>query len=83
MRIYLQSQIACEQAPKFYQISLQEDLLEGWNLMREWGYQGQRGRNKHEHFSSYDEAQNALIKIRDQQIKHGFRVVFMQGQEQP
>lgn len=81
MRIYLQLQASPEQAPKFYQLSLHEDLLDGWNLTREWGYQGNRGSSRHEHFNSHEEAQTAMLKIRDKQIQNGFRIVFIQGQE--
>ncbi|MGD8784199.1 MAG: WGR domain-containing protein [Thioalkalispiraceae bacterium] len=68
-------------SPRFYQLVLQEDLLNGWTLVREWGRQGSSGRVKKDHFASREEAQNALLKVRDAQLKRGFRVVYMRGEE--
>ena len=83
MRIYLQIPAVDETPPRYYQLLLQPDLIGGWNLVREWGYQGRSGRVKREHFASLEEAETALMKARDSQIKRGYRVVFMQGQGQP
>ena len=80
MRIYMQIPPEGEKAPRYYHLHLQEDLLEGWTLIREWGYQGASGRIKREHFDDQTAAQAAMLKIRDQQIKRGFQVVFMQAQ---
>ena len=80
MRIYMQIPPEGEKAPRYYHLHLQEDLLEGWTLIREWGYQGASGRIKREHFEDQTAAQAAMLKIRDQQIKRGFQVVFMQAQ---
>ncbi|MGB0720836.1 MAG: hypothetical protein ACPGU7_00440 [Gammaproteobacteria bacterium] len=59
---------------------LQEDLIEGWTLIREAGAQGKAGRVKRQHFENRDAAMDALISARDQQIQKGFRVVFFEGQ---
>ena len=80
MRIYMQIPPEGEKAPRYYHLHLQEDLLEGWTLIREWGYQGASGRIKREHFDNQTAAQAAMLKIRDEQIKRGFQVVFMQAQ---
>lgn len=81
MRIYMQ-QIPGDvnQAPRFLHLLIQEDLLEGWSLVREMGYQGASGRIRHNHFTDYDEAVQALLKERDTQIKRGYKVVFVEGQ---
>ena len=82
MRIYMQIPPQDDKAPRFYHLHLQEDLLEGWSLIREWGSQGARGRVKREHFPDRETAELALIRVRDEQLKRGYRVVFMQaGQE--
>lgn len=83
MRIYMQTQIGADAAPRYYHLHLQEDLLEGWTLVREWGYQGSSGRVVREHFPAREQAENALLKVRDEQLKRGYRVVFIQGLEQP
>lgn len=83
MRIYLQIPALDDTPPRYYQLLLQPDLIGGWNLVREWGYQGASGRVKREHFATLEEAEAALGKARDSQIKRGYRVVFMQGQEPP
>jgi predicted DNA-binding WGR domain protein len=82
MRIYMQIPPEGDKPPRYYHLHLQEDLLEGWTLIREWGYQGAGGRIKREHFPDHDSAQAALLKVRDEQLKRGYRVVFMQAQPQ-
>jgi len=80
MRIYLQfSHIEQDQRPRYYQLCLQADLLDGWNVIKEWGHQGASGRSKMEHYNSLEEAQNALFSARDQQIQRGYRVMFVEG----
>lgn len=83
MRIYMQTPVGADAAPRYYHLHLQEDLLEGWTLVREWGYQGSGGRVVREHFPAREQAENALLKVRDEQLKRGYRVVFIQGLEQP
>ncbi|MCK4744328.1 MAG: WGR domain-containing protein [Sulfuriflexus sp.] len=68
------------QAPRFLHLLIQEDLLEGWQLVREMGYQGKSGRVRRNHFEDYSEAIQAMLKERDTQIKRGYRVVFVEGQ---
>lgn len=82
MRIYLQTPAAPDQAPRYYHLFLQKDLISGWNLVKEWGFQGASGRLKREHYDNRDAAEQALLKSRDQQIARGYRVMFVQGQEQ-
>ena len=82
MRIYMQTPPSIDMAPRYYHLFLQEDLLEGWTLVKESGHQGSSGRLQRLHFSSRDEAQEALIKARDAQLKRGYRVVFAKGDEQ-
>jgi predicted DNA-binding WGR domain protein len=65
---------------RFYHLHLQEDLLAGWTLIREWGYQGSGGRVIREHYALREEAEAALIRVRDEQLKRGYHVVFMQAQ---
>ncbi len=80
MRIYMQIPPEDAKAPRYYHLHLQEDLLEGWTLIREWGYQGAAGRVKKEHFQDRESAESALLRVRDEQIKRGYQVVFMQAQ---
>ena len=79
MRIYLQTSAAPNQPPRFCHLLLQEDLLDGWTLIRESGSQGKAGRIKKQHFEDRDQAETALIMARDDQLRRGFRVVFSQG----
>ena len=69
--------------PRYYQLVLQEDLINGWTLVREWGQQGYAGRVKRDHFDERSAAEAALLRVRDSQLKRGFKVVFMQGTEAP
>ena len=79
MRLYMQIPPEGDKAPRYYHLHIQEDLLEGWSLIREWGYQGASGRVKKEHFQDREAAEAALTRARDEQIKRGYRVVFMQS----
>lgn len=79
MRVYMQIPAVEDRPPRFFHILLQQDLLGGWSLVKESGYQGASGRVKRQHFKTRDEAEAALIAQRDAQIKKGFQVVFVQG----
>lgn len=81
MRIYMQTDLDDDKPLRYYQLVLQEDMLGGWTLIREWGRQNAAARIKRDHFESLDQAEQALIKVRDAQIKRGFKVVFMRGIE--
>jgi len=81
MRIYMQTPFQEDQPPRFYHLFLQEDMLAGWNVVREWGFQGSPGRLLREHFAERDAAQQALLRHRDAQLRRGYRVMFVQGQE--
>ena len=82
MRIYMQLPAIEEKPPRFYHLFLQPDLLDGWNLVKEWGFQGSGGRLVREHYTDYDAAEAAMMKSRDAQIKRGYRTVFMEGRRQ-
>ncbi len=79
MRIYMQKTAEADGPPKFYQVLLQQDLLEGWILIKEWGNQGSSGRVKRELFNSRAAAEQALMQTRDAQVSRGYHVVFVQG----
>lgn len=83
MRIYMQTPVTEDQPPRFYHLFLQEDLLEGWTLVKEWGFQGSPGRVLREHFKTFEEAQHALLLTRDAQLKRGYRTMFAEGRERP
>ena len=67
-------------APRFYHLHLQEDLIDGWTLVREWGFQGSGGRVMRDHYPDREAAEAAMLQVRDAQLKKGFQVVFMQAQ---
>lgn len=83
MRIYMQTPPTADVPPRFCHLILQQDLLGGWNVVRESGSQGGSGRLRREHFDDRDSAVQALIRLRDAQLKRGYQVVFVQGQEGP
>ncbi|HEY6893038.1 MAG TPA: WGR domain-containing protein [Rhodanobacteraceae bacterium] len=83
MRLFMQSPTVGSEAPRYYQIVLQQDLLGGWTLFREWGHQGGRASSKREVFLERDAALTAFEHARDAQIKRGFRVMFSQGFDGP
>ena len=83
MRIYLQTAPNIDGNPRFFHLFLQEDLIEGWTLVKENGIQGSSGKITKIHFTDHDQALTALIKARDSQIKRGYHVVFMRGEQAP
>jgi len=80
MRIYMQSNTDTHSQPRFYHIHLSPDLLGGWLLTKEWGSQGSSGRIQKIHFDNIEEAELEIENTRDAQIKRGYQVVFIQGQ---
>ncbi|MGH8121542.1 MAG: WGR domain-containing protein [Rudaea sp.] len=83
MRVFLQTKPASSDAPRYYQIALQQDLLGGWTLTREWGQQGGRVSLKREIFLERDDALAAFEHARDAQLKRGFKLMFSQGLDSP
>jgi predicted DNA-binding WGR domain protein len=83
MRIYLQTPPGTDGYPRYYHLFLQEDLLEGWTLVKESGRQGSSGRITKLHFADHDQAMAALLAARDAQLKRGYRVVFIRGEQAP
>lgn len=82
MRIYMQTQGSNSAGRRFFHMHIQEDLLEGWTLVKESGYQGQPGKITHQHYIKLDEAIIALQHEREKQCKRGYQVVFAEGQKQ-
>ncbi|UCE89144.1 MAG: WGR domain-containing protein [Pseudomonadota bacterium] len=80
MRIFMQLPVSDDRAPRFYQLVLQPDLLGGWTLIREWGQAGSPGRVRRELFAAREDAERALVTVRDAQVKRGYRVVYTEGQ---
>ena len=83
MRLYMQTKPAASEPPRYYQIALQQDLLGGWTLTREWGQPGGRIRLKRDVYLERDSALAAFEHARDAQLKRGFRIMFTQGQDSP
>ena len=83
MRIYLQTPPTAEGQTRFYHLFIQEDLINGWTLVKESGIQGYSGKVIKKHFEDHDQALAALITARDAQIKRGYRVVFVKGEQAP
>ena len=83
MRLFMQTKPLANEQPRYYELILQQDLLGGWTLYREWGPQGGRSSSKREVFLERDDAIAAFEHARDAQIKRGFLVMFAQGAEAP
>ena len=79
MRIYMQTRSIPDQPLRFYHLQLQPDLLGGWSLIRESGVQGSRGQSRKAYYKHRSEAEHALMKLRDTQLRRGYRVVFREG----
>lgn len=83
MRIFMQTQPAPNESPRYYHLILQQDLLGGWSLLREWGQTGGRASMKREFYEQRDSAEGAMMGVRDQQLRKGFQIMFCQGIEAP
>jgi predicted DNA-binding WGR domain protein len=83
MRLLLQHPPVGAEAPRFVQLTLEQDLLGGWLLLRESGQTGHRSTIKREQYLQQDEALAAFESARDANLKRGFHVVFAQGSEAP
>ncbi len=79
----MQTKPGPKESPKYYHLILQQDLLGGWTLIREWGQQGGRASLKRELFLERDAAERALVAARDGQLRKGFHVMFFQGADAP
>ena len=82
MQTPLAAMADAQRAPRFCHLMVQEDMLEGWTLIKETGYQGSKGRVTRNQFAEQNEAIAALIRERDRQINNGYKVVFVEGQTQ-
>ena len=83
MRLLLQQKPNAGEAPKFVQLTLQQDLLGGWTLLREAGQIGGKTQLRREQFLERDAAVSAFEKARDTQVRKGFQVMFAQGAQAP
>jgi predicted DNA-binding WGR domain protein len=83
MRLFMQTKPVASESPRYYQIALQQDLLGGWMLTREWGQTGGRISHKRDVYLERDDALAAFEHARDAQLKRGFHIMFSQGPESP
>jgi hypothetical protein len=83
MRLLLQQRPDGREAPRFVQLMLEPDLLGGWALVRETGQIGGRSTLRREQYLDQASALAALEHARDQQLKRGFQLMFVQGAEAP
>ena len=83
MRIFMQTPGAHGGRPRFCLLTVQPDLLEGWTLLRENGYQGYAGQVKRVRFSSRELADAALAKMRDDFVRRGYQTMYTEGQAAP
>ena len=83
MRLLLQQRPSAGEAAKYVQLTLQQDLLGGWTLLREIGQIGGKSQLRREQFLARDAALSAFEAARDAQVRKGFLVMFAQGADAP
>lgn len=83
MRVLMQQPPHPQEQPRFVSISLQQDLLGGWTLLKESGFIGGKSQLKREQFLDTEPAIEAFEKARAAHFKKGFQVVFVQGVAEP
>ena len=79
MRLLLQQKPQSGESPKYVQLTLQQDLLGGWTLLRESGQIGGKSQLRREQYLERDAALSAFQAARDLQVRKGFLVMFAQG----
>ena len=77
----MQALPSANEAPKYLQLVLQQDLLGGWTLIKESGQQGGKIQVKRELYLDLGTAQAALISARDLGLKKGFNIMFAEGED--
>ena len=83
MRLLLQQRPLAGEAAKYVQLTLQQDLLGGWTLLREIGQIGGKSQLRREQYLERDAALTAFAAARDAQVRKGFLVRFAQGADAP
>ncbi|AJC48002.1 MULTISPECIES: WGR domain-containing protein [Xanthomonas] len=83
MRVFLQQRPDGNEPPRYLQLTLQPDLLGGWELLRESGQIGGRAQLRRELYLQQEDANAAFEKARDAQLKRGFQVMFTRGADAP
>lgn len=83
MRVLMQQPPQGQESPRYVSISLQQDLLGGWLLLRESGLIGGKSQLKREQFLETEPAYEAFEKARAAHLKKGYQVMFIQGIAEP
>ncbi|HHM05239.1 MAG TPA: hypothetical protein ENJ19_05795 [Gammaproteobacteria bacterium] len=79
MRIYMQRPAADRRSSRYFQLLLQEDLLGGWTVISESGSDGGGRRVNQTHYALREDAESAMAAARDDYLRRGYRVVFVEG----
>jgi len=79
----MQTQAAENQQPRYCHLHLEQDLFGGWIVTKESGAQSGASRVSKKYFETFEEAENETMDNRDKQIKLGYRVVFIEGLNNP
>ena len=83
MRVLMQQPPQGLESPRYVSISLQQDLLGGWLLVRESGLIGGKSQLKREQFLDDEPALAAFEKVRAAHSKKCYHVMFIQGAAEP
>lgn len=75
MYVLLQHPAIGADAPRFVRLSLQQDLLGGWELLRESGQHGARSQMRRELHLHAEDARLAFAKARDAELHRGFSLI--------
>ena len=80
MRLLLQQRPSAGEAARYVQLTLQQDLLGGWTLLREIGQIGGKSQLRREQYLA---RRLERRQRRVAQVRKGFQVVFAQGADAP
>ncbi|MEG3638293.1 WGR domain-containing protein [Magnetococcus sp. PR-3] len=83
MKAYLQRINRETDVVWYYAIQIQPDLLGRWHVIREWGKTGSPGTVRRNPYETHQESVEALMRLRDDLTKRGYKVVMQEGLSGP
>ena len=72
--IYMERHDTKQNMHRFYQLFVAPGIFNDWSLVKEWGRVGSPGTVRKEWFTTEQEAELAILQLRDKKVKKGYRL---------
>lgn len=79
MRVFLQHDPVGSEPAYYLQLTLQQDLFGGWELLHESGQIRGRAKLRRQLFADAAEALTAFEKARDAELRRGYQITYTSG----